>query len=285
MLAELQERYNGELLALTSAKLFADGVLDNKSALLLEPYTDDPENSGVSVWTQDAMNAAVAAVNARGVQAHTHAIGDGAVRMALDAAQYAADNVQGGDCRNTITHLQLVSEEDMPRFGELDVTAIEQPYWFLKEDSFWAEVEYAAIGERAEDEYPARALLDQGARLAFSSDYPVTEVPNPFLAVEAGVTRNLTEGRENGIRDITDMDDPAYLLGAEERLTVQEMIRGFTADAAYSIFAEDVTGTLEVGKSADMIVIDQDLLTIDPIDISDTGVVRTYLKGQLVYSN
>ncbi|MDL2318120.1 amidohydrolase [Eubacteriales bacterium OttesenSCG-928-A19] len=282
-LLEKKAQYNSELVRLTNAKLFADGVMDSESAHLLEAYADNPENHGATVWEQDAINEAVAALNTDGVQAHVHAIGDAAVRMALDAFEYAREHAPEGDYRNVITHLQLVAPEDFERFAELDAVAVAQPYWHYKEPGYWEPIEYAALGERAKTEYPMKSFLDHGVVLAFSSDYPVTAVPNPFVAIERGVTRNLVDGTASDVPDITDMDDPTYLLGPEERLTVREMIRGFTIDAAYSMFTDTVTGSLETGKSADMIVIDQDLLTVDPLAISDTRVLRTYFMGQEVF--
>ncbi|MDL2252876.1 amidohydrolase [Ruminococcaceae bacterium OttesenSCG-928-I18] len=283
-LETLQQQYNSDLVGLIAAKLFADGVMDSESAHLIESYSDSASHYGSTMWEQEAFNETVARINEMGIQAHTHAIGDAAVRMALDGYEYAGANAPEGDWRNIITHLQLVAEEDIPRFAELDVIAVAQPYWHFKEPGYWQEIEYTTLGERAEHEYPMKSFLDNNVRLAFASDYPVTPNPDPFLAIETGVTRNLARGEDYGLPDITDMDDPQYLLWPEERLTVQQMIRGFTIDAAYAMFADDITGSLEVGKSADMIVVDQDLLTVDPLAISDTTVLATYLQGAMVYS-
>lgn len=282
-LAEEKEKYNSGLVRLTTAKLFADGVMDSATAQLLESYSNNPHSHGDSGWEQSALNEAVAAVNALGLQAHAHAIGDGAVRMTLNAAEYAKANTPQGDYRNAITHLQLVAQEDIPRFAELDIVAVAQPFWHFKQPDYWQPIEHAMLGERAEHEYPLGSFLDEGVVVVFASDYPVTAHPYPFVAIETAVTRNLADGAEYGVPDITDMDDPAYLLWPEERVSVQDAIRAYTASAAYAMFAEDVTGSLEVGKSADMIVIDRDLLTIAPLDISDTQVLRTYLQGKQVF--
>lgn len=278
------KKYDSELVKLTTAKLFLDGVVDSESALLLEPYESDPDYYGASVWTAETLNEAVAAINDEGIQAHSHAIGDGAVRMALDAAEYSQNQGAGEDYRNAITHLQLVAEEDLARFHELNVVAVAQPYWHYKEPEFWKTVEYPLLGERAETQYPLESFLDNDATLALSSDYPVTVVPNPFVALEIAVTRNMPDGSDYDLPNIEDVDDPQYLLGPEERLDVKDGIKGFTIGGAYSMFAEGETGTLEVGKSADLIVIDQDLFAVDPLAISDTQVLQTYLKGYRVYS-
>lgn len=282
-LAAQKDQYQSDLVKVIGAKFFADGVMDNASAHVIEPYQNDAHSHGNTDWKQEDMNKAMAAVNEMGLLTHTHAIGDAAVRMALDALAYAKEHAPQGDYRNAITHLQLVEADDIQRFAELDVVAVAQPYWHMKQPDFWEPVEYATLGERAEHEYPMQSFLDAGVTLAFASDYPVTVNPNPFIAIEMAVTRNLANGAEYGVEDITDMDDPRYLLWPEERVSINDAIRGFTASGAYAIHEDHETGTLEVGKSADLIVINQDLLTIPSLDISDTQVLRTYLQGRLVY--
>lgn len=281
----MRSRYDSEFLRLIAAKFFADGVVNSRTAYLLSPYEGQPQNYGRPAWTQDKLNEAFARINAIGVQTHIHAIGDAAVRMALDANEYAAHNAPPGDYRNAITHLQIVHPSDLPRFGELGVVANIQPYWHYKEPDYWETEEFGAIGERAEAEYPLKSLADAGARLAFSSDTPVPPIPNTMIAIEAGVTRNLANGADYGVPDITDIDDPTYLLGAGERMTVREMIRGFTIDSAYAIHSETETGSLEIGKAADMIILDRNILQIDPLEISEAKVLRTYVNGVIVHDN
>ena len=278
-LKELREMYKSDLLKIASAKLFQDGIVVDRSAYLLQPYMQGGQ--GAPIWAQDDLNHAYALLNNEGFQIHTHAIGDAAVKMVLDAAQYAKSAI---DYRNVITHIQLVDAADLPRFKELNMIPVLQPYWHFKQPGSWLPIEYTVLGERAETEWPLKSFADHGAMLVFSSDYPTTNVPNPFYAIEIGVTRNLPDAAAYGApADITDMDDPTYLLNLNERLDVMSMIKGFTANAAYSILEDKVTGTLEVGKSADLVVIDQDLFSIDPLKISDTKVLSTYFKGKPVY--
>lgn len=281
-LKELVGTYTSPLLAATTAKFFVDGVVDYRTAYMLEPY-EDVDSYGEAVWETDALGEAVKTVHEMGVQAHFHAIGDAAARMALDAVEYAKDETGSSDTRDVLTHLQYVSDEDIGRMGELDAVAVAQPFWHYKEPGYFEEVEVAAVGQRAEQEYPMRSLLDAGVTLAYSSDYPASPYPNPFHAIETSVTRNMPAGWLIELPDIKDMDDPAYLLNADERVSVADAIRGFTASAAYSTHTDDITGSLEVGKSADMIVIDQNLLEIHPLDISETTVLATYLEGRQVY--
>jgi hypothetical protein len=284
-LKEVRAKYDSDLVKLTAAKVFADGILADRSAYLLQPYNNTTDHYGEAIWTQEALNNAYAVINKAGVQIHTHAIGDAATRMALDAAEYVRSINPGLDSRNAITHLQLVATEDFMRFGELGVLPVVQAFWHFKQPGAWEPIEYPVLGERANTEWPLKSFVDYGGILTFSSDYPVTNVPHPFYAIEIAVTRNLPDGPAYGASDdITDMDDPKYLLWPEERLDIKKAIRAYTVNAAYSLFVEDIVGTLEVGKSADLIVIDQDLFSIEPLKISDTRVLRTYLNGKLVYS-
>jgi len=283
-LLKLRKKYNSDLLQLTAAKIFTDGIVGSKTAYLLQPYFNTADY-GEPIWSQDALNEVYTMVNKEGLAVHTHAIGDAAVKMALDAAEYAKQHTPDMDYRNAITHLQLVDAKDLPRFKELNVIPVIQSFWHFKQPGAWAPIEYPALGERAEKEYPLKSFVDYGAMPVFSSDFPATNVPHPFYAIEIGVTRNLPDGPAYGAPDdITDMDDPKYLLQPQERLDIMTMIRGYTAHAARSIFAEDITGTLEVGKSADLIVIDQNLFDIEPLKISNTKVLKTYFKGKLVFN-
>ena len=283
---ETKEKYDSDLVKMSTAKFFMDGVVDTRTAYLLEPYAD-VDSLGMAGWETETLSEVYTKVNEAGFQIHTHAIGDGALRMSLDAMEYARDNTPEGDYRNAITHLQVVDAADIPRLGELGIVAVTQPFWHYKAPEYWDVVEYAALGERAEHMYPMKSFLDSGAVITASSDYPVTPDPNPFVAMELGVTRNLPGNAEElmayGIEPISDMDDPTWLLWPEERLTIQDMIRAYTVNGAYLLFSEDETGTLEVGKQADLIILDRNLLEVDPLEIHTIQVLATFLGGEMVY--
>lgn len=282
--AALRDRHGDGMLRMNTVKMFMDGVLDTRTAYMLEPYAGAQDDFGEPLWSAEKLKEAVAKINAAGFQAHMHAIGDAAVRAFLDACEYAGERAPAGDYRNTVTHLQLVAPEDVGRFAPLSVVASVQPFWFLKEPDFWEPVEYAAIGERAENMYPMKTLFDAGAVVASASDSPVVSMPNPFYAVQAGVTRNLVDNELFDLPELADADDPEWLLAPGERVSVRDMIRSYTINAAYSIFMDKEAGTLEPGKLADLIVLDRDILAVPPLELRRVSVLRTYAKGRLVYA-
>ena len=286
-IGDLQTEYHSANFRITTAKFFADGVVEGGTSYLLAPYTlatgKGPAYYGRFLWDGGRLDEAFAAANQRGLQIHVHSIGDGATRKVLDAFAAARLLAPAGDFRNTITHLQLVDQGDIERFKQLQVIASVQPYWHFKGPNWWHNVDYRLLGARAEYEYPLQSFIDAGVPTISSSDYPITPVPNPLFAIETGVTRNIFDGRVYGVEDITDRDDERYLLNKAERVTVAAMLRSFTINGAYALFAEQETGSLEAGKQADMVVLDQNLFAINPVDIDKVKVLRTYFAGRLVY--
>ena len=265
-LKRLRNTYSGELFKVTNAKFFIDGVIEGATAKLLHPYEKAAGKGngyyGVYSWEDmDALKQVFTTLNSEGFQIHVHSIGDRATRDTLDAFEYALKQVPG-EHRNAITHLQLVAPEDIPRFKELGLIANCQAYWHLKEPNWWEVVDFPFLGQRAENEYPLGSFFRSGAVVASSSDYPVTDPPNPLRAIQVGVTRNLN---------------------VDERAFIEDMIKSFTANNAYALFLDDVTGTIEVGKYADLAILDQDLFSIDPLDIGGVQVLKTIFRGEVVY--
>lgn len=273
---------------ITTAKFFADGVVEGGTSHLLEPYTlatgKGADYYGEPLWDAGRLSQAFCLANERGYQIHVHSTGDAATRTVLDGFQAAQQQLPGGDFRNTITHLQLVAPEDVPRFKALNVIASVQPYWHFKSPNWWRNVDYRILGERAKREYPLQSFLDQGVTVASSSDYSITPVPNPLFAIEIGVTRNLYSGQALGVPDITDMEDEQHLLNREERASLADMIKSFTINGAYSLFLDQETGSIEAGKQADLVVLEQDLFSINPVDIDKVKVMMTFFAGKLVYT-
>lgn len=280
-----QEKYNSELFQIHGVKLFLDGVVDNETALLLEPYADKPGYHGEAGWDPAKLKLAITGARDLGLPVHYHAIGDAAVRMGLDAIEEVYGDGTFGEYRNAMTHLQLVAPEDMKRFADLNVIAVADPFWHQKTPVYQETKSEIPLGEeRSEKTYPMRSFLNAGVKLVFASDFPVTSDPNPFHAIELGITRTMIGLSDyEGVLELAGFESGDIQLWPEECLTLTEMLRGYTIDAAYAIYEEDHIGSLEVGKSADLIVLDQNLFKIEPSEIHDTKVLNTYLQGKEIY--
>lgn len=187
------------------------------------------------------------------------------------------------DFRNTIAHLQLVNNNDIKRFRELNIIAAVQSYWHIKGPKWWDEVDYKLLGDRSKYEYPLNYFIKEGVTITSSSYHSVTPEPNPFYAIEAGVTRKLYNSKYFGVEDINNIYDERYLLNKDERISA--MVKSFTINGAHAIFRENEIGSIEVGKYADFIVIDRDIFNIYPIDIEKTNVLMIFFDGRIVYES
>lgn len=271
-LIEERKKNSGELFQTNSAKIFIDGVVEGSTAYLKQPYQHQPKNYGEIFWKIDSLNKICSALDKEHFQIHVHAIGDAATSVTLYA--FASVEFQNGkrDSRNSITHLQLVDESDIKRFKELGIIAVPQPYWFSKDDYYY-NIQVPYLGQkRADEEYPMKSFFDEGVVAASSSDYPVTIPCNPLEAIQFGITRsefNTTDSSE--------------VLWPEERVTLEQMIRSFTINGAYANFLEKETGSIEVGKKADLIVLDKNLFEIPVTDIYKAKVLMTLFEGKDVF--
>lgn len=286
-LIDMKKQLDSDLVDVTTAKYFADGVVEGTTAYLLKPYDKAaglaPDYVSEFYWDPDKLDQCFDKTMKAGFQIHIHSIGDAATRKVLDSLEYAQKQNPTVKARNCITHLQVVDDADKPRFGQLGVIAVLQPYWFLKEPEWYEYVDSAVLGEdRASKEYPVKSLLDSGAILTASGDHPVTSINNPFWAIEAGVTRNLENAEYYGVDDITNMDDPKWLLNPAERVSVLDMVKAYTINGAYQLYREKTVGSLENGKFADMIIVDQDIFKVNPVDIDKTKVLTTIFNGKVV---
>jgi predicted amidohydrolase YtcJ len=258
-------------LRIRGAKIFADGVLENFTGALLEPYVGG-DNLGISMLDRDELERAVVALDAHGFQVHLHTIGDRAVRDALDAIEAAARANGRRDARHHLAHLQLVHPDDLPRFAELGVVANVSPLWACR-SGYVDDLTEPFIGpERSARMYPFGSLLRAGARLAFGSDWTVS-TNDPLPQLEVAMTRIFPETREL---------EP---LLPEEGLDLATALRTFTAGSAYVNFLEDETGTIEPGKLADLAVLDRDVLDPGAGPIGDARVVLTLLEGETVHAD
>ena len=281
---------NPDLFKVSTIKIAMDGVVEGVTAGLIEQYTEKAGKGsgyhGELEFTDDELAEICFESNRRGFQVHVHSIGDLSTNKTLDAFAKARECGAIGDYRNVITHLQVVKKEDIQRFKELDVIAATQPFWHFKEPGLYDNYEEAFLGrDRAEKEYPLRSFVDAGVTITASSDHGVTPVPYPFFAIETGVTRNMTYSERIGYPPISDEDDERFLLNKDERISVKEMFRAYTTNAAYQSFREKDVGSLEEGKFADFIVVDQNIFEVNHLDIEKTNVLMTVFAGEIVFEN
>jgi predicted amidohydrolase YtcJ len=270
-LAQQRDSYSVGRFSASAAKVFVDGVLESKTAALLAPYVGTDQR-GILNWQPSAvLGELVTQLDRHGLQVHMHAIGDRAVREGLDALAAARRANGPSDNRHHMAHLQLVAPADLPRFRALGVIANVQPFWMFPDK--WIERNAAAVigPERARQLYPLRSIVRTGARIAAGSDWFVSS-PNPFLAIQVGMTRQ-------------DPDDPA---GAPwipaERVSRQVLLAAYTLGGAYLNHRENETGSLEVGKAADFVIVDRNPLTVPVREIGGIRVRNTFVDGEEVYA-
>lgn len=272
-LVALREEYDrGGLVRPTTVKIMQDGVMENYTAAMLEPYLVESGTKGIPMVEPELLKRAVTALDAAGFQVHVHAIGTAAVRQSLDAIEAARTANGPLGHRHHIAHLQLIHPDDLPRFRELEVIANFQPLWAYADD-YITELTIPFIGEtRAQWMYPIKSVQDAGGMIAFGSDWSVSTA-NPFPQIETAVTRVSPFGE----------DTPVFLPG--ERIDLESALAALTIDAAYLNTHENQTGSIEVGKLADLIVLDRDPFEIDPVEISETRVLLTLFGGKTVHGD
>ena len=261
--------FGNEYLHIGGLKGFADGSLGSTTALLFQPYLDAPTTSGIpSAELADPaqMWKDIDDADRAGLQIAIHAIGDKANDTILQFyAKIIAEHGQR-DRRLRIEHAQHLTAADIPRFGQLHVIASMQPYHCI-DDGRWAE---KRIGpERAKTTYAFRSILDSGGTLTFGSDWDVAPM-SPIMGIYAAVTRRTLDGKHPG----------GWV--PEQKITVEEAVRAYTAGSAYASFDDKIKGTIEPGKLADLVVLSDDIFAIDPAKIADTKVYLTVFDGRLV---
>jgi predicted amidohydrolase YtcJ len=269
---DARHKYNDEWISAGVVKTMLDGVVEAHTAAMLAPYSDDPSQSGKLFWNPDQYKTTIADLDRRGLQIFTHAIGDKAVHLALDAYQNAEEVNHTKDARPRIEHIETISAQDIDRFGKLGVVASMQPlHSYPDEDtlSVWAR----NIGpERASRPWVWRSIAAKGGVLAFGSDWPVVTL-NPWRGVQTAVTRQ------------TEAGEPPGGFVPEQRLSLEDAIRAYTLGAAFAGRRDKTEGSIEPGKLADFIVLDRDLFKIEPAQIGKTEVLLTMVGGKVVWES
>jgi predicted amidohydrolase YtcJ len=267
-----RKRFSGGNLRATSVKIWLDGVMENYTAAMIDPYLVEGSPTGMLMMEPETLTETVTALDAHGFQVHVHAIGDRATRESLNAFE-AARNANGvTDNRHHIAHLEVVRPEDFPRFRQLGVAANFSLYWAYA-DSYITELTLPFISpELARWIYPIGSLSRAGAVVVSGSDWGVSSA-NPFLQIETAVTR------------LDPLIEGGGVFIPEERVSLAEAIAMLTINAAWVNHSEADAGSIEVNKLADLAVLDRNIFDIDVMDISDTQVLVTLFGGQAVHGS
>jgi predicted amidohydrolase YtcJ len=260
----LSTNFGNSKLKIGSIKVFMDGALGARTAALLETYRDDPESKGLPIYSEEKLQNIVNAVHNANFQLAIHCIGDKAVTEALNTIESALNETPRPNHRHRIEHASVLSIELIQRMGALGVVASVQPP-FIYSDTWISD----RVGEsRSKFIYAFKSMLKEGINLAAGSDAP-TEAMNPLFGIKTLVSRETA-------------DDEIFL--PEERVSVEEAIRMYTLDAAYSAFEEDIKGSIESGKLADLIVLSANPFEISPDKINEIEVKMTIVGGKIIYS-
>ncbi|MCV6614764.1 MAG: amidohydrolase family protein, partial [Cellvibrionaceae bacterium] len=265
-----QKKYRSARISPNTLKIHNDGTTEAESAAQFQPYLNNPDNRGAMILQGEALAELTEKVAAAGFNIHAHALGERAVKETLDA--FAKARAKGHKNRFTMAHVELIRPADQGRFGELDITIQTTPVW-----AAYGRGHARAVlgGERASRIYSYGEALSKGARLTFGSDFPVSnglQGLNPMVQIESGITRALPGAAVGSGQPLTG-----------SQLSLARMIQGYTIDAAYQLGLEQQVGSIEVGKSADMAVMEQNIFALAPQHIHAAPVYMTLLQGQPVY--
>ncbi len=269
-LARLREQDWGLRVRAGAAKLFADGVIESGTAALLEDYLPPLTGRGELGFAPEDFAALATALDRAGFQIHVHAIGDRAIRTALDALAAARQANGARDSRHILAHVELFDPADIPRLRELGVIAAFQPLWACA-DPYVRDLTEPVLGPaRSRWLYPIGSLARSGAALAAGSDWSASS-PNPLAGIQVAMTR----------RAVEDDDGPPWI--PAERVDLETMLAAYTVGGAYANFEERDSGSIEAGKKADLVVLDRNLFTIPAREIHRARVLATYFEGREVF--
>jgi predicted amidohydrolase YtcJ len=267
---KIKSPFGGPFLKLAGLKGFVDGSLGSATAYFFEPYADDPKTSGLlheQMFPEGIMEKRVLEADRAGLQVAIHAIGDRANSLLLDIFERVTAANGPRDRRWRVEHAQHLRPGDIARFGRLQLIASVQPFHLI-DDGRWAEKKIGR--ERAKTTYAFRSLAEAGALLAFGSDWTVAPL-DPLAGIYAAVTRRTLDGKNPG----------GWI--PEQKITVEQAVKAYTAHAAFSEFAEKIKGSIEEGKLADLVVLSRDIFKIAAEDIGRAEVRMTVVDGKIVY--
>lgn len=270
---KLREQFNSSKLMFSGLKQFLDGVPTTYTAYLVDPYSDKPGERGNTLIPSDYIQEWILEADREGFRIRLHACGDAAVRLGLDCFQTAQDKNGKRDSRHTIEHIELIHPDDIGRFSELNVIASMQPEHMAAAETYEDNVYPKRFGiDREPFTFPIKTLKEHNTTIAFGSDFPVVGM-NPMDEIYRALTRVHNDGKPTGGWN------------EKEKIELTEALRHYTVDAAYSVFQEDVIGTLEQGKLADIVIIDRNLFDIPVEEITKAEVILTMMDGKVIYKN
>jgi predicted amidohydrolase YtcJ len=272
ILEENRKKYGDDWIDLSTVKFLLDGVIEAHTAAMLEPYANDPANRGQLYFDPEEYKESVIRLDRLGFPISTHAIGDRAIRLALDAYEAASKTNGYTDARDRVEHIEDPSAQDIPRFGKLGIIAGMQPLHATPDDNTLTVWSGSVGPERAQRAFPWHDILSGGATLCYGSDWPVVTL-NPWPGLQILLTRETKEGTPAG----------GWL--PDERLTLEQAIQGYTMGGAFAARREETEGSIEVGKVADIIIISQNLFKIPPNQIGKTKVLMTMVGGKIFYQD
>jgi predicted amidohydrolase YtcJ len=270
--AQWGEHVKGDGFHYNALKIFSDGTLEARTGAMFEDYQGDPGNAGHTVFTEAQLTTMMTDAASRGIDIHVHALGERAIHESLNAISAAREAHPDSRTNYVLIHIEVIADQDIPRFGELGVFAQTSPLWFSYDDfgkQFVSEDQFQRY-------WPVRSLERAGARLAFGSDFPATGLGlaglNPLLNIEIGHTRQVAGEPDSLVQP-----------RESERLSIESLVRGYTLGPAQMLHMEDQVGSIEVGKKADLVALDRDIFAVDPYTIHETRVVLTIVDGEIVH--
>jgi predicted amidohydrolase YtcJ len=269
-LREARRQHHDAWIEVEGVKLMLDGVIDAYTGAMLQPYSDRPDTSGTLFWDRNQYISTVSALDREHFQVSTHAIGDAAIRLALDGYE-AAEKANGiHEARHKVEHIEDIATADIPRFGKLGVVASFQPL-HADPDPSWMGSWIPRVGpEREQRAWAWRSILRAHGRLAFGSDWPVVTI-NPWRGIQMAVTRQDAKGQPPG----------GWI--PNQKLTLKQAVRAYTLGGAWAMHRDHEEGSIAPGKLADLVMLSQNIFAVDPHAIGKTKVLLTIVGGKIVY--